>query len=159
VLQQRRVICAVFLAAAIAASGCSDSPSQDATATSRAADATDGVQLLVWPAEGEQQAVLMTAFVGGRVHIDTGNDCVLLKSPEASYPILWPRGTTAEDGKIALATGQIVHENDHVRGDGGFVSLDQANEMLDTSYVIPASCRAPTGDVAAFNQESRIDVG
>lgn len=99
----------------------------------------------------------MDAIVTGVVEVDLELGCVWLSDTQGGrYPVIWPVGTTAtvDPFQITLPDGSVLGPGDRVTGGGGYVPADTATQGIDA---FPGEC-VQTGDAAAFNSDSPIEV-
>jgi hypothetical protein len=160
-LRSRSLIVASLVVVGAAVVGCGSAGSPRATPSpshreTDAASATSNVHLLAWPKNGEPMREQMTALIQGGVHIDTVNDCVVIRVANETFPIVWPRGTSMLGDRIHLPGGTTVGEGERVRGGGGFLQIAAVNQIVSTSLTMPTSCRAASGEVAVFNQNEPV---
>jgi hypothetical protein len=83
--------------------------------------------------------------------------CVLLGIGDATYPVVWPSGTSIADDDpliLRLRSGNEVSVGGTVRGGGGSHDVDSSMITVD----IPDECRSATGEVVIFNPDGNIDV-
>ncbi len=98
----------------------------------------------------------MSALIHGVVHIDRVNRCVVIRTGSATYPVVWPRGTSIAEDSIVMPDATTVRDGAIVEGGGGFLQLADVNHVVRASLEIPVACRAASGEVAVFNQHERV---
>jgi len=95
------------------------------------------------------------ALIEGTVGARDG--CVLLGIGDASYPVVWPSGTSiASDDPLTLRlrSGDEVGVGGTVRGGGGSHDVDSSRVTVD----IAEKCRSASGAVVIFNPDGDIAV-
>lgn len=96
------------------------------------------------------------ALIEGTVVARDG--CVLLGfGDDATYPVVWPSGTSITDDDpltLRLQSGDEVGIGATVRGGGGSHDVDSSRVTVD----IAEKCRSATGEVVIFNPDDDIDV-
>jgi hypothetical protein len=131
------------------------------------------VLVLVGCGTGDQTAISRgssTIYVHGGSLLPRGGDdaliegtvvarggCVLLGIGDATYPVVWPSGTSITDDDpltLRLRSGDEVGVGGTVRGGGGSHDVDSSMVTVD----IAEKCRSATGEVVIFNPDGNIDV-
>jgi len=95
------------------------------------------------------------ALIEGTVVARDG--CVLLGIGDATYPVVWPSGTSITDDDpltLRLRSGDEVGVGGTVRGGGGSHDVDSSMVTVD----IADECRSATGEVVIFNPDGDIAV-
>lgn len=143
---KRRIALLVAVTAVIA--GCSSTGTIDGPVLSSPAQ-------LFGPSGG------MAAEVTGVLRFDASTDCLLLESEGVQYPLVWPAGTRWQENPpaVLLEGGDKVEPGMTVYGGGGYLYRDHVGELSGSAVAEAADrCAGPTGEIAFFNMESKVDV-
>lgn len=93
----------------------------------------------------------MAALVRGRVTLDDG--CLLLRG----MPVVWPEGTSWDDGTLTLSSGASVEVGERVSGGGGYLTVRVVREFFGDEVATAArECLGPTREIAVFNRGSEV---
>lgn len=96
------------------------------------------------------------AIVAGTFVFDAERNCVLLDG----MPVVWPAGARWQsDPPAVLVSGLTLTPGTAVTGGGGYHQLDWIKAQAgDTLASAAAACIGPTGEVAYFNEGSKVEL-
>jgi len=103
------------------------------------------------------------AVIAGAVVFDEETGCVFVESGQATYPVVWPTGTTAQRDpfELRLPDGSIAVEGDRIEGGGGYLGGPELGEGAAETLAelgVPGACRQEEDEVAVLNANWAVAV-
>ena len=112
--------------------------------------------LLAW--DGDATADGMDAQVAGTLRLE--DDCLLLSADGGTSAVMWPAGTTWDDGRqvVVLSDGTDVALGDRITSGGGYIQLGSDAIPASSAAEPLAGCAPTTGDVAVIDVDGEVEV-